>query len=269
MEFSGKTVLITGASMGIGAEFARQLAAKRANLILTARSGAAMEQLKSELTEKYFVQVSVYPRDLSLSGSARELLDDLNKDGLMVDVLINNAGFGKWGYFEEYNAEVYERMIALNLTSLVTLTRLLAPDMLVRGDSAIINVSSVAGFQPVPFFSVYAASKAFVLSFSQALEKEYRDRGVKVLALCPGATDTNFQNTAGTDFSTIKKMDSIEHVVAVGLRALTAGKSSVVTGAFNVFMARTGRLFTQNFLAKMASRMFRPNTPPRQNGEKE
>ncbi len=261
-KFAGKTVLITGASMGIGAEFARQLAAKGANLILTARSQQLMQQLADELTQKYAASVLIYPADLSQSAAVKELVSRLHKDNLTVDVLINNAGFGKWGYFEESGTEIYEQMITLNMTSLVALTRSLTPDLLASGNGAIINVASVAGFQPVPFFSVYAATKAFVLSFSQALAKEYRDRGVRVLALCPGATDTQFQDTAGTGLSKIKQMDSSEHVVYVGLRALAAGKTSVVPGARNVLIARTGRLFTQNFLAKMAYRMFQPEDLP-------
>ena len=265
--FTNKNVLITGASMGIGAEFARQLAAQKANLLLTARSTARLQNLAEQLTQEFAVQVRVYPQDLAAPGAAQKLFDRIQQEQVPVDVLINNAGFGKWGYFEEYDASVYAEMINLNVRALVELTRLFVSQMLANGEGAILNVASNAGFQPVAFLNVYAATKAFVLSFSEALWAEYRHRGIAVTALCPGATVSNFHAVANANSEIVKKFDPVEMVVAKGLQALLAGKPSVVTGWLNWVAARSTRLFTRRFLAKLTYRMFRPKSAADPSGQ--
>jgi short-subunit dehydrogenase len=194
--FSGTTALVTGASSGLGAEFARELSRRHANLVLTARSKDKLEQLARDLSRVNGVSVQVIVQDLSAPDGALALVSELKARGIVVDHLINNAGFGTAGRFESMDVEREARMVRVNCESVVVLSRAVLRSMLDRRRGGILNVASTAGHQPTPFMSTYGASKAFVLSFTLALAEELRGTGVHALALCPGPVPTGFQATA-------------------------------------------------------------------------
>ncbi len=194
--FSGTTALVTGASSGLGAEFARELARRHCNLVLSARSRDKLEQLASDLSRVNGVTVQVVSQDLAAPGGALELAKELKERGISVDHLVNNAGFGTAGRFENMDVEREASMVRVNCESVVVLSRALLRGMLDRRRGGILNVASTAGHQPTPFMSTYGASKAFVLSFTLALAEELRGTGVHALALCPGPVPTGFQAAA-------------------------------------------------------------------------
>lgn len=256
--FQGKTVLITGASSGLGAEFARRLAESGANLLLTARSRDKLDALAKSLAEKHKGEARVFVADLGAPQGPRELFDEIAGAGIDVDIVINNAGFGKWGHFESFDRATYESMCNLNMNAVVALTRLFLPGMLARKAGGFLNVASTAAFQSVPYFAVYSATKAFVLSFSEALSEEYRDRGIQITCLCPGATETNFHRVSQVDRKKLSKMESAEKVVRAGLRAFLAGRPAVISGAMNYILANSSRLMPRAVVSKVTARMFRP-----------
>jgi short-subunit dehydrogenase len=194
--FSGTTALVTGASSGLGEEFARELGRRHCNLVLTARSRDKLEQLAADLARVNGVTVHVIVQDLSVADGALTLAKELKARGLVVDHLINNAGFGTAGRFETMDVEREASMVRVNCESIVVLSRSLLRGMLDRKRGGILNVASTAGHQPTPFMSTYGASKAFVLSFTLALAEELRGTGVHALALCPGPVPTGFQAAA-------------------------------------------------------------------------
>ena len=250
-DFAGKTVLVTGASMGIGAVFARELARRGARLMLVARSADKLQQLASELPHADWLA-----EDLARPGAAQRVWDAVQAKGLTLDVLINNAGFGTHGRFDALPLAPQREAIDLNVGTLVELTHLCLP-MIERQHGGVINIASTAAFQPVPYMAVYAASKAFVLSFSEALWAEYRPRGVRVLALCPGATDTAFFARAG-EGAAVGAKASAEDVVRLGLQAFDRNRPSVIYGGANRLLAQTSRLATRAFVAKSGERLMRP-----------
>lgn len=194
--FSGSTALVTGASSGLGAEFARELARRHADLVLTARSRDKLERLASDLARVNGVKVDVIVQDLAAPDGALALAKELKNRGIVVDHLINNAGFGTAGRFESMDVEREAQMVRVNCESVVVLSRALLRNMLDRKQGGILNVASTAGHQPTPFMTTYGASKAFVLSFTLALAEELRGTGVHALALCPGPVPTGFQAAA-------------------------------------------------------------------------
>jgi len=253
--------LITGASGGIGACFARALAARGGNLVLVARSKDKLEDLKSEIAAKHSLRIEIIEKDLSELGAAQSLAKTLKDRGIVVDLLVNNAGFGAHGHFWKLPIERQTEMLRLNIVTLTELTHLLLPAMVERRSGGVINVSSTASFQPVPYTSVYAATKAYVTSFSMGLAEEVTEYGVKVMALCPGGTATNFFNAG--QFSKIDflgGLQSPEEVVAVGLRAFERGRSLVATRLLNRLMIFSLRLAPRRLAARMAGDMFRPKT---------
>ncbi len=256
--YTGKTALITGASSGIGAVFARELAAQGANLILVARSEGKLRDLANTLTSQYSIRAEVIAADLSRPDAGQELFAATQRLGLPVDILINNAGFGTHGHFDSIDAEREQQEIMLNVAAVVDLTHRFLPAMVARGNGSIINVASVAAFQPVAYMAVYGASKAFVLSFSEALWAEYRGKGVRVLALCPGATSTDFFNVVGTEDAALGTKETPEKVVRVALRALEQGRPSVISGRQNAFMANSIRFFPRGMVARLGAQMMRP-----------
>jgi uncharacterized protein len=258
------TTLITGASSGIGEVFARKLAARGHNLLLVARSEDKLITLCNELGRIKSTHAQYVAMDLSERDAPARLFAETQKRGLEVDLLINNAGFGSMGDFAKLDLAPELSMIDLNVRSLVELTnRFLAP-MRERKGGAIINVASTAGFQPVPFMATYAATKAFVLSFSEALWEENRPHGVKVMALCPGVTDTNFFEASRMQRPPARTSQTADAVVDVALRALARGKSSVISGWTNLFMVETERLVPRSIVLRIAGTMLRS-----QQGEKE
>jgi short-subunit dehydrogenase len=249
------TALVTGASGGIGEAFARQLAGLGKNLILVARSEEKLEALAGELAAQHGVQTHIIGADLARHEATRAIFDETERLGLEVDLLINNAGFGKSGAFAELPFEVQADMVRLNVNTVVELTRLYLPAMRRRQRGGIINLGSTASFQPVPTMAVYGATKAFVLSFSEALAVEVEGDGVRVMALCPGATATGFQATSGVWEDRQASMPTPDELVADALRAYERGQWSFVHGFVNratAFFA--SRLLPRRFVARMAIR---------------
>lgn len=251
------TTVITGASSGIGEVFARRLAALGRNVLLVARSEDKLVTLCNELGRSNSVRAQYVAMDLSQPESPARLFEEAEKRGLTVDMLINNAGFGSFGDFVKADLDRELNMIDLNIKALVELTYRFLPPMRERKQGAIINVASTAGFQAVPFMATYAATKAFVLSFSEALWEENRPHGVKVMALCPGVTDTNFFEAARGQKPPARVSQTPEDVVDTALRALARGKSHVISGWTNRAMMEAERLAPRSLITRMAGRMMR------------
>ncbi len=256
--FTDKTVLITGASSGIGSEFARQLAAKQANLILTARTEPALQQLAANLSNTHKLRIEVMPADLSQPNGPQELAKKIEASGMQVDVVINNAGFGKWGPFRNYDLETYDAMCRLNMNAVVALTYLFLPGMLERKRGGFINVASTAGFQPIPYFAAYSATKAFVINLSEALWREYRDRGITVTCLCPGGTDTPFHEVSKIDRRKLMALQPAEEVARVGLEAFLRGKPTVISGFKNYLLANAVRFAPRRLVVAVSEALFKP-----------
>lgn len=259
--FAGSTVLVTGASSGIGEAFVRSLAARGANLILTARSKDKLNQIAEELREKHRISVHVFPADLIEPGAPQQLLASIKASGLAVDILINNAGFGKWAHFLGESLDTYEQMLSLNMIALVKLTYLCLPDMLARGYGGVINVASTAAFQPAPYIAVYSATKAFVLSFTEALAGEYREHDIRILALCPGYTDTNFNAIAHVHAPGIR-FAIPEAVAEAGLNAFVNNKSYLVHGCPNYLTSLLPRILSRGAVIKIVANMFKRKVAP-------
>lgn len=257
--FKHKTILLTGASSGIGAAMAHQLADPTVTLLLTARSAETLNTLADDLRQ-HGTRVDVFPHDLSTPGAATTLHEQVTEAGHRVDVLINNAAYGKRGQFEAFEASTYENMLTLNVTNLVSLTHHCLPAMLEHGEGAILNVASTAAFQGVPFFAVYAASKSFVLHFSEALHSEYADRGVTVTCLCPGSTATNFHDRAESNHRPPSFLvESADKVARVGLRALLSGTMTKVSGTGNAVMATASQVLPRSAIVAVSRQMFAPD----------
>ncbi len=235
--------LITGASSGIGREIARLLAARNFHLILVARRTEKLLELKEELELQHGIMAHVMPRDLSDPASAQRLYDEIREKELQVTTLINNAGFGTYGAFTSTDPATQLSMIQVNISSLVLLTRLFSADMKAVGKGRIMNVASILSFFPFPYYSVYAATKAFVLSFSEALQTELNGSGVTVTTLCPGPTDTEFNTEEILNTNAYGSMKPIAaRVVAEqGVNAMLKGKRTTVVGFMNTFLVNTPR----------------------------
>lgn len=252
--------LITGASMGIGEAFADALAARGYDLVLVARSGDALDRIAKRARGAHAVEVQTIVADLENATAVDAVADAVATRFSQVDLLINNAGYGAHGPFETLEPERNAGQIRLNVEALVALTNRFAPPMLARGNGGIINVASTASFQPVPYMAVYGATKAFVLSFSEALAEEFRGRGVRVLALCPGATRTNFVNVAGG--GALGRARTAAQVVRTGLAAYDRGAAYVIDGPVNRLMTVMERFFPRWVVARMAAAMMKPATAP-------
>ncbi|MFM8598327.1 MAG: SDR family NAD(P)-dependent oxidoreductase [Mycobacterium sp.] len=247
------TVLVTGASSGIGEQFALQLGRRGHSLVLTARSEDKMRALAGRLrTENPGIGVEVIAADLAQPGTAAALTTELTARGIDVDILINNAGFGSHNPVAEEDPDNLAREIQLNCSSLVDLTARLLPAMLRRDRGGVLNVASTAAFQPLAGMAVYAATKAFVLSFTEALWAETRTTGVRVVALCPGATETGFFDAAGKEFLTSGRQTP-DHVAEFGLRAFFNGRGpTVIPGVANKLGATGYRFVPRAALARFA-----------------
>ena len=231
-EFTHKTALITGASAGIGEAFARQLAGSGCHLILVARREDRLRQLQQELENRHSVSVQIIAMDLAEPGAAQRLFDATQALGLPVDLLINNAGFAQHGYLLDVPLAVHTRMIQLMVTSLTELTWLYAQDMKRRGKGHILLVSSLLGFLPGPQFASYAGSKAYVLNFAESLAHELRPHGIRISALCPGGTATEFMDISGQKIEGFRRLAimSGDAVARAGLRGVLRGNTSIVPG---------------------------------------
>ncbi|MFH7027852.1 MAG: SDR family NAD(P)-dependent oxidoreductase [Heteroscytonema crispum UTEX LB 1556] len=255
------TTLITGASSGIGKEFAQELAALNTNLVLVARSEEKLNQLASQLQAQYKIQVDVIVKDLTEVGAAGAVFDAVKEKGLTIDLLINNAGFGDYGDFAETDGERQIKIVQLNILALVDLTHKFLPLMRQRRSGSIINLSSLTGFQPMPYLSVYAASKAFIISFSQALWAENRHYGLRVLVVCPGPVETNFFVEAKFPpalASSTNTISTSEEVVRASLKALERGEPIIVVGGLSTkFISRVSALVPRTILLNMLEKQFR------------
>jgi short-subunit dehydrogenase len=257
-----KTALITGASSGIGLAFAQELATNKTNLILVARSQDKLDTLAQQLQKEASNEVAVIVQDLTEPQAGQKVYDTVLDLGLSVDLLINNAGFGDYGAFAERELSRQLEMIQLNVTVLVELTHLFLSQMQQRGDGSIINVASIAGFQALPYLSTYAATKAFVLSFTEALWAENKEKGINCLALCPGPTESNFFEAAQFPQTFKNKsnsgMISATTVVKEALHALKQKKSNVVTGGLgNNVIVNASRFLPREWLLNAVEKQFR------------
>lgn len=258
MDLKGKWALITGASSGIGDAFAKALAKQGCNLLLVARRRDILLMLASELIAQYGIEVDVIDFDLADTTSASELYIEVQKRSRTVDVLINNAGFGTFGPFDETAIHKNQEMILLNVLTLTGLSQLYLQDMLGKKEGIIINMASTAAFQPTPHMSVYGATKAFVLSFTEALWAEYRKSGIKILAVCPGPVDTGFFDVMGTNPDFAKKRETPEHVVKCALKALESNNTHVITGSMkNYWVANLSRFVPRKWVARVTERVMR------------
>jgi len=253
-----KTTLITGASSGIGESFARRLAARGDNLLLVARSENKLASLCNELGRASNINAQYVAMDLTERDAPKQLFEETNRRKLEVELLINNAGFGSVGDFSQLDLQRELNMIDLNITSLVALTHLYLQPMRERKSGAIINVASTAAFQPVPYMTTYAATKAFVLSFSEALWEENRAHNIKVLALCPGVTETNFFSAARMgEKPQMRVAQTPEQVVETALKGLQRNNSHIISGWTNFLTTQSERLFPRSLITRMAGRMMR------------
>jgi len=254
---SVETVLVTGASSGIGLELARCFAADGCRLVLIARKGNVLEEVAAELRKAHKIQAQVFTADLAQPEAPVRLLAHLQSAGLKVDVLVNNAGFGAQGKFAELPLERQLAMLQVNITSLTHLTGLLLPGMIERRRGGVLNVASTAAFQPGPGMAVYYASKAYVLSFSEALAEELAGTGVTVTAVCHGPTTTNFGIAANMKtLGLVQKVSmTAEAVARQGHRAYRDGKVVVINGFRNAFPAFLVRLLPRAVVRKIARRL--------------
>lgn len=250
------SAFITGASGGIGYEFARLIAADQIDLVLVARNHDKLQRIKTELENTYKIRVDILPKDLSQPNAAREVYEVVKN--MDIEMLINNAGFGEFGEFIHTPWLKESQMIQLNITTLTQFTKLFLPQMVARKGGFIMNVASTAAFQPGPLMAVYYATKAYVLSFTEAIAEEVKDSGVKITALCPGPTESGFQSTAHMEDSKLvknKKMPSAQEVAQYGYESLKRGKVVAVHGLQNKILANSVKFFPRNLVSSMVKKM--------------
>lgn len=257
---ANRTALITGASGGIGYELAKLFARDKCGLVLVARNGAKLEQVAAEMRRLGAPQVTVLAKDLAELEAPDEIFAETERRKIQIDFLVNNAGFGERGAFLKTNLDNELEMVQVNIVALMHLTKLYLPAMVQRRFGRVMQVASTAAFQPGPFMSVYYATKAFVLSFSEALWEELRATGVTVTALCPGATQTGFAQRAGMLNSRLFKLRVMasEPVAEIGYRGMMAGKPLVVTGLRNRLMAFSVRFGPRSLVRKVVRRIQEP-----------
>jgi len=258
--WAGKWSLITGASAGIGLALAEQLAAAGSNLVLTARRTDRLQQIAADLSAKDGVKVEIFGADLTLPEAPEQIFGFTQGKSIDVELLINNAGFGSFGNNHEVPAARLTEMVQVNCSAVVHLTRLFVPPMVARKHGDVMIVASTAAFQAVPFIAAYAATKAFDLIFAEGIAEELRPFGIYVCALCPGSTNTEFQQVAGQPDRMFRMAETAAKVARVGLEGLAAGKTLVISGGKNRLMIESERLAPRRFIAKMAAKMMRPGT---------
>ncbi len=249
-----KTALITGASSGIGLELAKIHAAKGDNLVLVARSKAKLDKLKTALEKQHGIFVYTIKKDLAVENAAKEVYDEIKKQKIQVEYLINNAGFGDYGMFCDTKWKKESKMINLNIAALTQFCKLFLNEMIKQGSGKIMNVASTAAFQPGPGMAVYFATKAYVLHFSEAINNELRDKNITVTALCPGATESGFQAAAAMEDSSLvkgKKLPTSEAVAQYGYKAMMKGKAVAIHGLKNYLLVGTVRFTPRALVVKI------------------
>ena len=260
-----KCTLITGASSGIGEAFARRLAEEKHNLVLVARSEEKLHELCDELMLKHKITAHYVALDLTEFESDKKLYEETERHGFEIEWLINNAGFGSMGDFAELDLERELEMVSLNIMALVALTHRFLEKMRLRKSGVIINVSSTAGFQAIPFMATYAATKAFVTSFSEAIAEENRPFGITVTAVCPGPTETNFFAASKAIPFSAKGMQTPEAVVEKALKAVRARKPLVVSGITNYIGSVLGSLAPDALVTRVIGDYLRPKLKKKKN----
>lgn len=253
----GKWALVTGASSGIGAALAQELAAGGTHLVLTARRRERLEQLARAFSEKHKVNTEVFAADLAEPGAPEKIFAFTKSRGIEIDLLINNAGFSHLSEFHVADAQRLLDMVQVNCAAVVHLTRLYLPEMVARRRGDVLILASTASFQAVPYISTYAATKAFDLLLAEGLAEEVKPYGVRVCALCPGSTESEFHVVAGQE-KFKRNAETAEKVARTGLKALAAGKSYVISGLGNYLGAHGERLVPRRFVTRVAARMFKP-----------
>ncbi len=254
---TGKTALVTGASGGIGYELARLLARDGFNLVLVARSADKLNEMKRQYESRAGIRVHVISKDLAQPSAPREIFDELQREGITVDVLVNNAGFTVFGKFVETEPDAELQMMQVNIVALTHLTKLFLPGMVERGWGRVLNLGSTASFFPGPLMAIYYASKAYVRSFSEALWVELEGTGVTVTVLCPGPTETGFQKRGNMEDSGLvagRKILDVRTVARAGYRATMQGRMILVVGLKNWVLAESTRFLPDKMLARSVRR---------------
>lgn len=254
----GRTALITGASGGIGYELAKLFAQDGYNLVLVARSEQKLLQIAQDFTSQYEIKVEIIVKDLALPSAPTEIFTKLQHAGIKVDVLVNNAGFGSYGFFHETDLASELELLQVNIVGLTHLTKLFLPEMVQQGFGKVLNVSSGAAFQPGPLMAVYFASKAYVLSFSEAIANELEGTGVSVTALCPGPTTSGFQSRAAMAESKLvrgQKIMDATTVAKIGYRGLMSNKTVVIPGIKNKLLAEAVRFTPRKLVVNISRSM--------------
>jgi short-subunit dehydrogenase len=253
-----KWALVTGASSGIGLEFSKLLAADGYNIVLAARSQEGLEKLAADLQDQYNVKTGMFTADLVDAKAPQQIFESLKDEGIVVDLLVNNAGFGARGQFKDLDRQMQIDEIQLNVTALTDLSRLFLPSMVERKTGGIINVASTAAFQSGPMMAVYFATKAYVMSFSLAVANEVKEHGVTITCLCPGATNTSFQKRANAESTTLFNpllMMNPKEVAKDGYRGFKEGSELVVSGFLNQLVALSTRMIPRQTAAAIARRL--------------
>jgi uncharacterized protein len=256
-DIQNRTALVTGASSGLGVDFARELAKEGANLILVARREDRLKAVAAEINQEFGVAVDVIPMDLAETGAPQVLYDHLKAENKAVDVLVNNAGYGLFGMFTELSWEKQKQMLDLDIIALTHLTKLFVPDMVARKFGAVLQVASIAAYQPAPTYASYAGAKSYVLLFSEALDHELRGTGVNVTTVSPGVTATEFLKVAGQKPTLYQRMVMMQspEVARQGIRALLRQQRSVVPGFFNRFSAFLMRFIPRRLMTVLSNVM--------------
>jgi short-subunit dehydrogenase len=256
--WAGKWALVTGASAGIGAALVRELAAAGTHLVLTARRKERLQALAQELSAKHQIKTEIVVADLARASDRERIFAFTGEKE--IELLVNNAGFGAYGEFVRTETQRLLEILEVNCAAVVHLTRLYLPQMLDRGHGDVLIVASTAAFQAVPYISTYAATKAFDLLFAEGLAEEMKPYGVRVCALCPGSTESEFQEVAGQTkvAASYRRQEPADKVARTGLKALAAGKSFVISGAGNYLGVQGQRLAPRRLVTRIAAGMFRP-----------
>jgi uncharacterized protein len=257
-EWQGKWALITGASAGIGVALANELATGGTHLVLTARRRDRLEELARNLGQRHGIRTAVVDADLAKPEGPTKIYEFTRQQGLEIDLLINNAGFGQYGELTQVSTQRLLDMVQVNCMAVVHLTRLYLADMVARRRGDVLILASTASFQAVPFISTYAASKAFDLLFAEGLAEEMKPHGIRVCALCPGSTESEFHAIAGQEKFTSKNQETAQEVARTGLQALASGKSYVISGLGNYWGAQSQRIVPRRLVTRIAANLFRP-----------
>ena len=251
--------LVTGASAGIGVVLAKELAAGGVHLVLTARRLERLEELARSLRAKHAIRAETYAADLSQPDAPVKIFEFTERRGMEIDLLINNAGFGQYGELPQVKTQRLLDMVQVNCSAVVHLTRLFLPGMVQRRRGDVLILASTASFQAVPYISTYAATKAFDLLFAEGLAEEMKPYGIRVCALCPGSTESEFHAVAEQEQFTTKSQETAEKVARTGLEALSKGKSCVISGFGNYLGAQSQRIVPRRLVTRVAANLFRPN----------